>query len=149
MSPAREAGGVLVRGQFTIPAAELGWRFSRSSGPGGQGVNTADSRVQLTWDLAGSSAIPQLLRERALSRLSGRLVEGCVVISASEHRSQLQNRRAAERRLADLVGAAIAPPPRKRRASKPSKAATQRRVERKKRRGAIKRMRRVGPDDLR
>jgi len=149
MSPAREADGVHVRGQFTIPAAELGWRFSRSSGPGGQGVNTADSRVQLTWDLAGSSAIPQFLRERALARLAGRLVDGCVVISASEHRSQLQNRRAAEGRLADLVGAAIAPPPRKRRASKPSKGATQRRVERKKRRGAIKRMRRVGPDDLR
>ncbi len=149
MPPAPEADGVQVRGQFTIPSAELGWRFSRSSGPGGQGVNTADSRVQLTWDLAGSSAIPQSLRERALARLSGRLVNGCVVISASEHRSQLQNRRAAERSLADLVGAAIAPPPRKRRASKPSKGATQRRVERKKQRGAIKRLRRVGPEDLR
>lgn len=144
----RDADGVDVRGLFTIPAAELGWRFSRSSGPGGQGVNTTDSRVQLTWDLLGSPSIPEQLRERALARLGPRLVDGCVVIAASEYRSQLQNRRAAERRLADIVGAAVAPPPRTRRATKPSRGAKQRRLDSKKRRGSTKRLRKVQRDDL-
>lgn len=148
MSPAPDPDGIRIRGHFTIPLAELGWQFSRSSGPGGQGVNTTDSRVQLTWDLAGSPAVPEFLRQRALARLAAQLIDGRIVVTASEHRSQLPNRRAAQRRLADLVGAAVAPPPVKRRASKPSRGATERRVQSKKQRGATKRLRRVGRDDL-
>lgn len=143
-----DRGGLSIRGQFTIPAAELGWKFSRSSGPGGQGVNTTDSRVQLSWDLAGSPSIPEHLRERALARLAPRLVAGCVVIAASEHKSQLQNRRAAERRLVDILGPAVAPPPRKRRPGRPSRGAKERRLQAKKKRGATKRLRQVGRDDL-
>src|SRR3954468_8569157 len=97
-------GGVLedvrVNERLTIPAAELAWRFSRSSGPGGQGVNTTDSRVELSWDLAGSPVLPTALRQRALERLAGRLINGILTITASEHRSQLRNREAAAARLA-------------------------------------------------
>jgi ribosome-associated protein len=131
-----------VSGSVTIPRSELSWRFSRSSGPGGQGVNTTDSRVQLTFDVAGSPSIPEMLRARALERLGHRLVGGCLVVASSEHRSQLQNREAAERRLVDALRAAMAPPPRKRRPTKPSRASVDRRIKEKKSRGETKRLRR-------
>ena len=85
---------VQVNERLTIPAAELSWRFSRSSGPGGQGVNTTDSRVELSWDLAGSEVLPPALRDRAVQRLGSRLVQGVLTVVASEHRSQLRNREA-------------------------------------------------------
>src|SRR5262245_48888764 len=135
-----------VRGSIAIPRAELSWRFSRSSGPGGQSVNTADSRVELRWDLASSSALPPALRARALERLAGRLVDGVLVITAQEHRAQLRNRRAAEARLVALVAAAIAPNPPVRRPTRPSRGAVQRRLDAKRRRSNIKQARRP-PDD--
>ena len=136
-----------VSGSVTIPRNELSWRFSRSSGPGGQGVNTTDSRVQLTFDLAKSPSIPEMLRARALERLGSKLVDGCVVVASSEQRSQLQNREAAERRLVDTLRAAMAPPPRKRRPTKPSKASVDRRIKEKKSRGEVKRLRRSRDSD--
>ena len=132
--------------RLTIPAGELAWRFSRSSGPGGQGVNTTDSRVELSWDLAASPALPPALRARALERLGGRLVDGVLTITASEHRSQLRNREAAEARLVAVVQQAIAPPPRTRRPTRPTRGATERRIAEKKRRGQIKRNRRGDAD---
>jgi ribosome-associated protein len=140
------ADDVRVSDRLTIPAAELAWRFSRSSGPGGQGVNTTDSRVELSWDLAGSEMLPAALRERAVERLGPRLVNGVLTISASEHRSQLRNREAAAARLAALVAGAIAPPPRARRATRPSRGSVERRIAEKKRRGQIKRNRRADND---
>ena len=137
-----------IRGSVVIPAHELTWKFSRSSGPGGQSVNTTDSRVQLVFDVSNSPSIPDYLRQRALERLDGRLVEGCLVVAASEHRSQFQNRRAAERRLADTLREALAPPPRARRPTKPSRAANDRRIKEKKSRGMTKRLRGgAGRDD--
>src|SRR5690242_19539134 len=129
---------VRVNDRLTIPAAELSWRFSRSSGPGGQGVNTTDSRVELSWDVAGSPMLTPVMRERALARLEGRLVNGVVTVTASEHRSQLRNREAAAARLGGLVAAAIAAPPRVRRATRPTKGSVERRISEKKRRGQIK-----------
>ena len=125
-----------------IPAAALTWRFSRSSGPGGQNVNTTDSRVELVFDLAASEALPPALQARALQRLEGKLVEGCVVIAASEHRSQWQNRVAAQRRLVELLQEAIKPPPPPRRPTKPTRGSVQRRLQAKKQRGAVKQQRR-------
>jgi ribosome-associated protein len=119
-----------------IPDTDLTWRFSRSSGPGGQHVNTSDSRVQLTFDLAGTAAFPDEVKDRLLGRLGDR-----VVIVASEFRSQLRNRRAAEDRLAELLEEAMRPPPKPRVPTKPSRAAQQRRIQRKKRRGETKRLR--------
>ncbi|WP_281893376.1 alternative ribosome rescue aminoacyl-tRNA hydrolase ArfB [Phytohabitans aurantiacus] len=133
----------MIRPGIEIPEAELSWRFSRSSGPGGQGVNTTDSRVELSYDLATSDALPEPLRDRALARLAGRLVDGVLTIAASEHRSQLRNREAAQARLAALLREAIAPPPPPRRPTKPSRAAKQRRLDEKRRRSQIKRNRRV------
>jgi ribosome-associated protein len=138
---------VRVSDRLTIPAAELSWRFSRSSGPGGQGVNTTDSRVELSWDLAGSEMLPPALRERAVERLGARLVSGVLTVTASEHRSQLRNREAAAARLAGIVAAAIAPPQRARRATRPSRGAVERRIAEKKRRGETKRNRRASPND--
>jgi ribosome-associated protein len=135
-----------VRAGVRIPRAELSWRFSRSGGPGGQGVNTADSRVELSWDVAGTDALPPVLKERALERLAGRLVDGVLTVTASEHRAQLQNRRAAQARLVALVADAVAPPPRRRRPTKPSRGAVERRLDAKHRRGTVKRQRRP-PDD--
>ena len=133
--------GLHIRGSFVIPAHELSWKFSRSSGPGGQSVNTTDSRVQLVFDVTNSPSIPEYLRTRALARLEGRLVNGCLVVAASENRSQFRNRLAAELRLAETLREATAPPPRTRRPTKPSRAATDRRIKEKKSRGMTKRLR--------
>lgn len=131
-----------VRGSLVLPARELRWRFSRASGPGGQGVNTTDSRVELSFDLARSPSVPPVLRDRAAGRLGDRLVDGVLTVVASEHRSQLRNRDAARERLASVLRAATAPDPPARRRTRPSAVARQRRLEAKARRSAVKRLRR-------
>lgn len=127
---------------FVVPESELAERFSRSSGPGGQGVNTADSRVELSFDVARSPSVPERLRARLLERLEGRLVDGVLSLAASEHRSQLANRRAARDRLLQLLREAAAPPPPPRRATRPTRGSKERRLAEKKRRGETKRGRR-------
>ena len=136
------AEGLRIGRAIVVPDGELSERFSRSSGPGGQGVNTADSRVELSFDVARSPSLPGTTRARMLARLEGRLVEGVITVAASEHRAQLANRRAARDRLATLLTEAAAPPPRKRRPTKPSRAAEQRRLDAKKRRSRTKQARR-------
>jgi len=135
--------GLRVTAAVTVPRSELRWRFSRASGPGGQSVNTADSRVELSFDLAGTAALPEHLKARALQRLASRLVGGVITVTASEHRSQLQNRRAASARLAALLADAIAPPARPRRPTRPSRGATERRLSAKRRRSQLKQDRRT------
>ncbi len=132
---------VTVRGSV-IPPEELTWRFSRSPGPGGQSVNTTDSRVELSYDLAGSDALPPALKQRALRALEGRMSGGVVTVTASENRSQLRNREAAAARLSALLTEATAPPPKPRRPTRPSRAARERRLADKQRRSEIKRLRR-------
>jgi ribosome-associated protein len=134
--------GLEVRRGVLLPERELRWRFSRSSGPGGQSVNTTDSRVELSYDLAGSSALGRVLKERALAALGDRLVDGVLTVVAAEHRSQLLNRRAARTRLAAVLRDATAPPPRTRRPTRPSRGAQERRIAAKKRRSETKRLRR-------
>ena len=133
--------------QFVVPAAELAERFSRSSGPGGQGVNTTDSRVELSWDIASSPSIPEWLRERLLARLASRLAGGVLTVAVSTQRAQLANRAEARERMASVLRTAAMPPPPKRRPTKPSKGAKERRLAEKKRRGRTKQARRVRPDD--
>lgn len=137
---------IRVRGS-AIPEAELQWRFSRSSGPGGQHVNTTDSRVELSFDLARTEALPPALKERALHRLEGRLARGVLTVTADERRSQTLNRQAARQRLADLLTEATAPPPRIRRATRPTRGSQERRIADKRRRGAVKRFRSGNPED--
>jgi ribosome-associated protein len=111
-------------GGLTIPASDLEETFSRSSGPGGQSVNTTDSRVELALDLTTCSALTDAQRERAIGRLGGR-----IAVTASEHRSQHRNRVAARHRLAERLRA------------KPTKGSQRRRIEGKKRRAQVKSMR--------
>jgi ribosome-associated protein len=132
---------VTVRGRV-IPPDELSWRFSRSPGPGGQSVNTTESRVELSYDLAGSDALPPTLKERALRALAGRMSGGVITVTASENRSQLRNREAAAARMSALLTEATAAPPRPRRPTKPSRAARERRLADKQRRSETKRLRR-------
>jgi ribosome-associated protein len=136
-----------VSRSVVIPERELRWRFSRSSGPGGQSVNTADSRVELSFDLARSTALGPVQRARAMERLSDRLVDGVLTVTASEHRAQLRNREAALQRLADVIRRAIAPPPPKRRPTRPTKSAVERRLAEKRRRSRTKRLRRADGDE--
>ena len=132
---------------LVVPDAELVERFSRSSGPGGQSVNTTDSRVELRWDVAGSSALSEAQRERVLARLAARLDDGVLSIVASEHRSQWQNRVAARARLTALLAEALEPPAPARRPTRPSRAARQRRVDAKRHRGELKATRRRPPPE--
>ena len=141
-----EVEGLRIGRAVVVPERELSERFSRSSGPGGQGVNTADSRVELSFDVARSSSLPEATRARMLTRLEGRLVDGVVTVAASEHRAQLANRRAARERMAALLTEAAAPPPRPRRPTRPSRSADRRRLDQKARRGQVKRGRRGGWD---
>jgi ribosome-associated protein len=136
-------GPLRVSRSVVVPEKELRWRFSRSSGPGGQSVNTADSRVQLSLDLTMTTALGPTQRARALQRLADRLVDGVLTVTAREERSQLRNREIALERLAAILAEAVAPPPRKRRPTKPSKGAVERRIAAKKRRGRTKKLRRV------
>ena len=138
-------GPLRISRTVLIPEGELRWRFSHASGPGGQGVNTADSRVELSLDVARSPSLGPTHRARALDRLGKRLSDGVLTVRASAQRSQLQNREAARERLATVLAKAIAPPPPSRRPTRPTKAATERRLADKRRRSRTKRLRR--PDD--
>lgn len=136
---------VTVRG-IPIPPEELSWRFSRSSGPGGQSVNTTDSQAELSFDLGRTAALPPVLRERALAALSGRLSDGVITIAASEFKSQLRNREAAAERLSRLLTEATAPPRPPRRRTRPTRGSVERRLAEKQRRSQIKRLRRPDAD---
>ena len=126
---------------LVVPAGELIERFSHASGPGGQGVNTADSRVQLSLDLGSTSALNEKQRERALSVLGERLSGTVLTITAAETRSQRRNRAAARERLGEILRAALTPPI-PRRATKPTRVSKLRRLDAKKRRSEVKARRR-------
>lgn len=128
-----------------LPDSELSWRFSRSSGPGGQHVNTSDTRVELSWSLVDSGALTAAQKELAARRLRGRLVDGTLTVASSQYRSQHRNREAARSRLQELVASALVPE-KKRRSTRPTKGSVERRLAAKKRRGDTKQGRRGGWD---
>jgi ribosome-associated protein len=136
-----------VNGWLLIPGSELHERFSRSSGPGGQSVNTADSRVELSFDVAQSAALPDWARARITERLAGRLAGGVLTVAASEQRSQLANRQGARARMAALLRDAVAPPQRPRVPTRPGRGANERRLRAKRQRSAVKRGRRIDRRD--
>ena len=133
------SGSHVIRGSVSLPEAELMWRFSRSSGPGGQHVNTSDSKVELSFDLAKTEALPAVWKQRALERLAGRLVDGVVTVRSSEHRSPWRNREAAAVRLTALLAEATAPPPKPRKPTRIPRGINERRLREKKQRSETKR----------
>ena len=124
-----------------VPSAELIEQFSHASGPGGQGVNTTESRVQLSLDLATTTALDEEQRARILSRLGAKLAGTTLTVTAAEHRAQRQNRRAARERLAELLREAVAPEV-VRRPTRPTRGSKRRRLDAKRRRAELKRTRR-------
>ncbi len=136
-----------VNSNVAIPRGELLFRATRAGGPGGQHVNTSSTRVELRWNVITTTALDEPARARAAKRLASRLdAEGYIRVVASESRSQLRNREAAERRLATLVRAALVVP-KVRRKTKPSRAAKARRLDAKRQNADKKRRRRVQGDD--
>ncbi|MFI5941212.1 alternative ribosome rescue aminoacyl-tRNA hydrolase ArfB [Streptomyces uncialis] len=132
------SGPHVIRGSVLLPEAELMWRFSKSSGPGGQHVNTTDSQVELRFDLAGTDALPQVWKDRALARLADRLVDGIVTVRSSDHRSQWRNRETAAVRLTALLAEATAPPPKARKPTRIPRGINERRLREKKARAETK-----------
>ena len=149
MAVGRPIGDLHVSAAVVIPAAELQWRFSRSSGPGGQNVNKVETAVELGFDLEGAGAIGPFQKQRLLERLGSRCVAGCLRVAVSEHRSQYQNRQLALQRLGDLLREALKPPPKLRKPTKPTRGAVKRRVDAKKQKSQVKqaRQRRASMDE--
>ncbi len=139
------AQDLVVSDRLVIPATDLQWRFSRASGPGGQGVNTTDSRVELGLELEACSVLGPFRRARLRERLAARLVDGCLRVVVAEERSQWQNRQKALVRMAELLRDGLKPPPPSRKATRPTRGAQRRRVQAKKQRGELKRQRRNRP----
>ena len=130
-----------VSERLIIPSKDLRWRFSRSSGPGGQGVNTTDSRVELILDVANCSCLGPFRRARLLEHFQTRLLEGCLRVVVAEERSQWQNRQKALHRLGELLREGLQPPPPTRKVTRPGRGAVRRRLASKKQRGDLKRQR--------
>jgi ribosome-associated protein len=135
---------VEVNPALRIPASELAWRFSRSPGPGGQHVNTSDSRVELSWDVQRSAVLTEEQRDMLLVRLRSRLVSGVLTVASSAQRSQLRNRENAMAKLAELVSSALVPET-VRRATKPTRGSGARRLKAKQLRSETKKQRRRPP----
>ena len=132
------ASGPGIPGRLVIPAADLTERFARSSGPGGQGVNTTDSKVQLSIDVAGCGSLSDGQRRRVLRNLESRLDGTVLTVSVTTRRSQIRNRAEARERMAALLREALAPPPPPRRKTKPTRGSVRRRIAAKKRRSELK-----------
>ena len=149
MAVGRPIGDLHVSAAVVIPAAELQWRFSRSSGPGGQNVNKVETAVELGFDLEGTGAIGPFQKQRLLERLGSRCVAGCLRVAVSEQRSQYLNRQLAMQRLGDLLREGLKPPPKLRKPTKPTRGAVKRRVDAKKQKSQVKqaRQRRASMDE--
>lgn len=139
---------ILIDESVAIPLNELGFRYSRSSGPGGQHVQRTETRVELLFDLVNSPSLTEERRQRAIHRLASRLDSaGVLHLTSQAGRSQADNREDVIQRFQKLLAAALKPRQR-RKATKPSHSARQRRLEAKRRRSELKRRRgRVTPDD--
>jgi ribosome-associated protein len=129
---------LIVHASLLIPASELQWRFSRSSGAGGQNVNKLETAVELLFHLEGSRALGVFRKQRLLEHFQGRLIDGCLRVAASDHRSQFQNRQLALQRMADLLREGLKPPEQLRRSTRPTRASVKRRLQGKKRRSDVK-----------
>ncbi len=152
LSKAQAAGGgkmgdtnevLVINGALTIPLSELSFRFSTSSGPGGQHANRAETRVTVLFDIAQSPSLTETQRQRLLQRLASRLDSGGnLAVTVQESRSQHQNRELALARLQQLLAEALRPGKKPRRKTRPTLASRERRLQAKRQRSEIKQARR-------
>ena len=141
-----EEMNLIINSKLEIPANEIQWRFSRSSGSGGQNVNKTDSRVEIIFDVRESKALTPFQKHRIGSQAEPKLVKGCICIAVQDKRTQYQNRQLALNRLAATLRDLLKPPPKKRRETIPTRSSQRKRVESKKKRGELKRNRRSAID---
>lgn len=140
-------GLIPINARLSIPRDELELKATRSSGPGGQHVNTSSTRIELVWNVTTSPSLWEDERARLLDKLAPRLdSEGRLRIVSQGERSQLQNREAAVARFAEVVARALVVPKR-RKATRPTKASKEKRLESKKQRSQLKRERQRRSDD--
>ncbi len=132
-----------INSRIIIPSSELQWRFSRSSGPGGQNVNTTDSRVELLFNIQASSSLGDFRKKQLLEKLSKKLARGWLRVVAAEERSQYLNKKSALVRMRNIIIEGLKSPPKPRAITKPTKASERRRIHKKKHRGEVKRNRTV------
>ena len=135
-----------INSKLEIPANEIQWRFSRSSGAGGQNVNKTDTKVEIVFNISDSKTLTPYHKNRILIQDKIKLINGCICITVQEKRSQYQNRQLALIRLASTLRELLKPPPKKRRETNPTRSSQRKRIESKKKRGALKRNRKSNID---
>ena len=133
--------GLTINSKLVIPLNEIQWRFSRSSGAGGQNVNKTDSRVEIVFNVKNSKVLSSFQKFRINAQLKGKIVKGCICIAVQEKRTQYQNRQLALTKLANILQDSLKPPAKTRIGTKPSQASQKRRIESKKKRGEVKKNR--------
>mgnify|MGYP001392599254 CR=1 FL=1 len=137
-----EEMNLIINSKLEIPANEIKWRFSRSSGSGGQNVNKIESRVEIVFDVCESNALTPYQKHRITNQDETKLFNGCICIAVQDKRTQYQNRQLALNRLTATIRDLLKPPPKKRRETIPTRSSHRKRVESKKKRGELKRNRR-------
>ena len=132
---------LIINSKLKIPTSEIQWRFSRSSGAGGQNVNKTDSRVEIVFNVSESKSLNPYQKNRIITQDEIKLINDCICIVVQDKRSQYQNRQLALRRLVSTLKALLKPPPKERRLTIPTRSSQRRRIESKKKRGQLKKSR--------
>ncbi len=132
---------LIITTRLVIPSRELKWRFSRSSGPGGQKVNKTNTRVEIIFNIEESKVLNDYQKKVITKKLKTKLVNNCICIAVQEERNQLLNRQIAIARISSLIRNSLKNFIKVRKATKPSKASQNRRLDSKKKRGELKKNR--------
>ena len=130
-----------INQKLIIPSDEIQWRFSRSSGPGGQNINKIESKVEIIFDIYKSKSLNSFQKNLLLKKLNNKIINGCISIKVQEKRTQFKNRQLAIKKLISLMKEIITSKEKVRKVTRPTKSSQRRRVESKKKRGEIKRNR--------
>ena len=132
---------LIITSRLVIPSRELKWRFSRSSGPGGQKVNKTNTRVEIIFNIDESKVLNDYQKKVLTKKLKTKLVNNCICLAVQEERNQLLNRQIAIKRISSVIRNSLKNSSKIRKATKPSKASQNRRLDSKKKRGELKKNR--------